>query len=90
VSVSQSALLTKQLLCGYNLSLRGKSVLELGRRRKEGRKEGGGRRKEEGGRTGGMTRRGWKGEIRCRMRVRVRVRVRGGIYMRRSDKREEG
>jgi hypothetical protein len=43
-------LLTKQLLCGYNLSLRGKSVLELGRRRKEGRKEGGGRRKEEGGR----------------------------------------
>jgi hypothetical protein len=50
VSVSQSALLTKQLLCGYNLSLRGKSVLELGRRRKEGRKEGGGRRKEEGGR----------------------------------------
>jgi hypothetical protein len=39
-----------------------------------------------------MTRRGWKGEIRCRMRVRVRVRVRvrGGIYMRRSDKREEG
>jgi hypothetical protein len=50
VSVSQSALLTKQLLCGYNLSLRGKSVLELGRRRKEGRKEEGGRRKEEGGR----------------------------------------
>jgi hypothetical protein len=52
-------------------------VLEVGRRRKE-----------EGGKIAGMRRREWEGEIRCRMSVRVRVR--GGIYMRRSDKREEG